>query len=259
VLVLYRVIFAILLMTPYVLLRNRTELRQMKRRDLLLCACSGVFWGLQCSAYFESLQFTSIAVAAVLTNMEAIFVALGSGVFLRARLSGKAWTAMLIAFVGSALVAMADISGGGSVKGNVLALVAAVMGAACTLVSTVCRRGGISTPVYTYVFHSAAALTVLLLALASGLPLTGYAPVNLATTLGMAVCCTLMGQSVYGWGLKYLSASFVATAKLVEPVFAAVWGILLFSEWPAPLVVIGSAVVILGVAMYSRMTEEGRE
>ena len=68
VLVLYRVAFATLILTPYVLLRCRAELRGMKRRELLLCMCSGIFLGLHFSAYFESLQHTSIAVAAVLVN-----------------------------------------------------------------------------------------------------------------------------------------------------------------------------------------------
>ena len=199
VLVLYRVAFATLILTPYVLLRCRAELRGMKRRELLLCMCSGIFLGLHFSAYFESLQHTSIAVAAVLVNTEAIFVTLGSVAFLKSRLQGKAWAAVLITFAGSVIVALADLSGGGSLKGNLLALVGAIMGAAYTLVGTVCRRGGISTTMYTYFLYMAAALTVLVLSLFSGLSLTGYEPVNLLTTLGMAVFCTLMGtKSKYG-------------------------------------------------------------
>lgn len=255
VLVLYRVGFAALLLTPYVLLRHRAELRQLKRRELLLCMCSGVFLGLHFSAYFESLQLTGIAVAAVLVNTEAIFVTLGSVVFLKNRLPKMAWLAVFITFVGSVVVAMADLAGGGALKGNLLALLGAVMGAAYTLVGTVCRRGGISTTIYTYVLYFSAALTVLVIALASGLPVAGYEPINLLTTLGMAVFCTLMGHSVYSWGLKYLPASFIATAKLVEPVFAGVWGLLLFQERPGILVIAGGAVVILGIGLYSKVTE----
>lgn len=256
VLVVYRVSYAALILTPYVLLRCRKELRQLRRRELLLCVVSGIFLGLHFSAYFESLQHTSIAVAAVLVNTEAIFVTLGTVAFLKNRLSAKAWGAVLVTFAGSVVVAMADISGGGSLLGNALALIGAIMGAAYTLVGTVCRRGGISTTIYTYFVYLSAALTVLVLTLVSGVPLTGYEPVNLLTTLGMAVCCTLMGHSVYSWGLKYLPASFIATVKLAEPVFAAVWGLILFAEYPAPLVIAGGAVVIAGVALYSRITGE---
>lgn len=256
ILALYRVSYATLILTPFVLARHRQELFHLRRRELLLCVCSGIFLGLHFSAYFESLHLTSIAVAAVLVNTEALFVTLGSVVFLKTRLSGKAWLAVFITFVGSVIVAMADLAGGGALKGNLMALLGAVMGAAYTLVGTICRKGGISNSVYTYLLYASAALTVLVISLLSGLPLTGYEPVNLLTTLGMAVFCTLMGHSVYSWGLKYLPASFISTAKLLEPVLAAVWGLLLFAERPAPLVIAGGAIVILGIALYSRVEQE---
>lgn len=256
ILALYRVAFAALILTPYVLARHRRELFHLKRRELLLCVCSGIFLGLHFSAYFESLRLTSIAVAAVLVNTEALFVTLGSVVFLGSRLGRKAWLAVFITFAGSVVVALGDLAGGGSLTGNLLALLGALMGAAYTLVGTVCRRGGISNTVYTYLLYLSAALTVLVVSLASGLALTGYEPVNLLTTLGMAVFCTLMGHSVYSWGLKYLPASFISTAKLMEPVLAAIWGLLLFAERPSLPVVAGGAVVILGIALYSRVEAE---
>lgn len=256
VLVFYRVGFASMLMTPYVLLRQREALRQLKRRELLLCVCSGVFLGLHFLSYFESLRYTSIVVAEVLVNTEVLFVTLGSIVFLKKRLTGRGWLAILIAFAGSVMVSMADLAGGGALKGNLLALLGAVLGAAYTLVGTVCRRGGISTTMYTYFLYLSAAGTVLVITLASGVPVAGYEPLNLWTTLGMAVCCTLLGHSLYSWGLKFLPASFVAMSKLMEPVFAAVWGLFLFSERPSVLVLAGGAVVILGIALFSRAERE---
>ena len=72
----------------------------------------------------------------------------------------------------------------------------------------------------------------------------------------MAVFCNLLGHSVFSWGLKYLPPSFISTAKLLEPVFASVWALLLFSETPGLPVLLGGAVVILGIALYSRLTGE---
>ena len=258
VLVLYRVAWAVLLLTPYVLLRCREEVRCLGRRELLLCLTSGIFLGLHFCTYFEALRLTSIAVTTVLVNTEVLFVSVGTVLVLRSRLSGRAWAAVLIAFAGSAVVALADLTGGGSLRGNLLALAGAMLCAAYTLAGTVCRRGGISTTVYTYFVYVSAALTVLALSLTSGLRLTGYGAGNLLTALGMAVFCTLLGHSVFSWGLKYLPASFVSTAKLLEPVFASVWGLLLFQERPAVLVMIGGAVVILGVALYGRAVGEER-
>lgn len=257
ILALYRVIWASVLMTPYILLRRREELFHLRRRELLLCICSGVFLGLQFAAYFESVKFTSIAVSSVLINTEALFVTVGAVIFLKNRMSAKAWAAVAIAFAGSVVVAMAGLSGGGSLKGNLLALAGAVIGSGHTLVGTVCRRGGISTTTFAYLDYVSAMVTVLVCAVLSGTPLSGYTSENIWTALGLAVACTLLGCSLYSWGLKYLPASFVASAKLTEPVFAAMWGLLLFRERPAALVVIGGIVVIGGFALYSHVTGEG--
>ena len=256
VLVLYRVTFAALLLTPYVFWRHRDEIRNLKKKELLLCLLAGIFLGLHFVSYFESLRRTAIAPAAVLVNTEAIFVTLGTVLFMKAKLSKAAWLAVLMTFVGSVIVAMADAVGGGSMLGNLLALAGAIFGAVYTMLGTVCRKGGISTMVYSWFLYGSAAVTVLLFVLISGTAPLGYEPVNFLTTLGMAVCCTIGGHSIYSWGLKFLPASFVASAKMMEPVFASVWGLFLFSEKPGLLVILGGAVVIFGIALYSRVAGE---
>ena len=90
VLVLYRVLMAAVLLAPAVFLHHREELGKIHKRDLLLCSVSGAFLGLHFAAYFESLHFTSVAAAVVLADTEVFFVALGSILFLRHKLSRKA-------------------------------------------------------------------------------------------------------------------------------------------------------------------------
>ena len=89
-------------------------------------------------------------------------------------------------------------------------------------------------------------------ALAGGQALTGWGPVNLLAGLGMAVFCTLLGHSVFSWGLKYLPPAFISTANLLEPVLASVWGLLLFGERPGVLVMLGGMLILLGIGLYSR-------
>lgn len=259
VLVFYRVTFATLLLTPYVFWRHRDEIKALKKRDWLLCILAGIFLGLHFVSYFESLRRTAIAPAAVLVNTEAIFVTIGTVLFMKAKLSRGAWFAVLLTFVGSVIVAMADAGGGGgALLGNLLALAGAIFGAVYTMLGTACRRGGVSTMVYSYFLYASAALTVLLFLAAGGTAPFGYEPVNFLTTLGMAMCCTIGGHSIYSWGLKFLPASFVASAKMMEPVFASVWALFLFGEVPGILVILGGAVVILGIVIYGRISgEEG--
>lgn len=252
VLALYRMAFSALLLLPLALAR-RAEFRDLRRRELFLSLLSGAFLGAHFTCYFESLRWTSIAAAVVLVDTEVLFVALASALILKKKLSRRAWMAVLLAFGGSAAVALAGASGGGgtALRGNLFALAGSVCMAVYTMLGAVCRRR-LSTTVYTTLVYSAAAAAVLAAALAGGQPLTGWGPVNLLAGLGMAVFCTLLGHSVFSWGLKYLPPAFISTAKLLEPVFASVWGLFLFGERPGGLVLLGGAVILLGIALYSR-------
>ena len=198
------------------------------------------------------LNRTSIASAVVLVDTEVLFVALASVLILRKKLSSRAWMAVLTAFGGSALVALADRSAGaGALSGDLIALAGAVCVSVYTMLGAVCRER-LSTTAYTYLVYLSASGTLLAIALAGGTPLAGYGPVNLWTGLGMAVFCTLLGHSVFSWGLKYLPPAFISTVKLLEPVFSAAYGLFLFGERPGVLVILGGALILLGIGLYSR-------
>ena len=255
VLVLYRVGMAAVLLAPVVVLRNREEIKKLTLREAGLCLGSGACLGLHFAAYFESLRHTSIASSVVLVDTEVLFVALMSIVLFGKKTSPRAWLAIVLALGGSVIIAMADTAAGpDALRGDLIALCGAVFVAAYTMIGSVCRKT-VSTNVYTFLVYLAAALTVLTITLFSGMPLTGYGNINYFTGLGMAVFCTLLGHSVFSWGLKYLPAAFVSTAKLLEPVFASLLGLALFAERPGMLTVVGGSIVIAAIVLYSRVEE----
>lgn len=254
VLAFYRMAFSTLLLLPAALSR-REEFRRLERRELLLSLLSGAFLGVHFTSYFEALRWTSIASAVVLVDTSVLFVALASVLLLRKRLSRRAWLAVLLAFGGSVVVALADTAAGSNaLRGDLFALLGSVCMAVYTMLGAVCRRK-LSTIAYTFLVYLAASGTVLSCALAGKTALTGWGSVNLLTALGMAVFCTLLGHSVFSWGLKYLPPAFISTANLLEPVLASVWGLFLFGERPAVQVVLGGVVILLGIGIYSHEAE----
>ena len=252
ILALYRMVFAAALMTPAAL--RGGSLSGLTRRELLLSLLSGAFLGLHFACYFEALNRTSIASAVVLVDTEVLFVALASALILKKKLSPRAWLAVLTAFGGGALVALADRSGGtGALTGDLIALAGAACVSVYTMLGAVCRER-LSTTAYTYLVYLSASGTLLGIALVTGTPLLGYGPVNLLTGLGLAVFCTLLGHSVFSWGLKYLPPAFISTVKLLEPVFSALYGLFLFAERSGGLVILGGALILLGIGLYSQHT-----
>ena len=254
VLVLYRMTIAVLMLAPSVLLRGREELRSMTGRELLLTMAAGCCLGLHFSAFFESLRHTSIAAAVILSDAEVLFVALGSILVFHKKLSRQCWVAVILSLIGAVMVALADVGGETGFLGNALALTSTFLLAMYTMIGA-SVRSRISNTTYTFVAYGCAAVTVLVISLIGGTPLTGYGANNLLTALGMAILCTLLGHSVFTWGLKYLPPAFVSTVKLLEPVISALWGLLIFREVPGLSVVLGGALTIFGIALYSRESE----
>lgn len=252
ILVFYRMLFAVLLLLPVVLTKCKDELKNLNRQDVLRCACSGMFLGMHFTLYFQSLKFTSIAAAVVLVNMEVFFVALVMMFVWREKIPFKGLIGIIVAFLGTVIIAMADMGGGTNVVlGDIFAFIGSLCVAIYTMIGKKCRER-LSTSVYTCFVYGFAALTVAVAAVATGTSFVGHDPMNLAYAFGMTIFCTFLGHSVYSWGLKYLSASYITTIKLLEPLFAAVLGFFFFGEIPGVLVIVGGCVIIGGILWYSK-------
>lgn len=248
----YRLGWTVLLLTPVVFSKYRKELFSLKLRDLAWCGLAGVFFAFHLYVWFESLLHTSISSSTVLVSTEVVFAAFGYLLFFGKKIKRVEVAAIAIAFAGSVIIAMADNGGGGgALWGDILALAAAALSAFYTLIGTR-QRDHISTTVYTYVLYWSSFITLLILDMATGTPLFGYEPIDWVMSLCLAVFCTLLGHSIFSWSLKYLAPTYVSTAKLAGPVSAAFAALLLFGEVPGVLQLVGGAVVLGGVYLYTR-------
>lgn len=255
ILVFYRVAIASMLMLPYVIVKCRAEVRHViKTRDAALSLLSGAFLGLHFYLYFESLTLTSIASAVILVNVEVFFVAFAMLFILHEKIPLRGWRGIIVAFIGSVIIALADASGGSdNIIGDLYAFLGAGAMAVYTLIGRVCRRN-MSTALYTYILYTSSAITTLFMAVLSGTPLTGYSSDNILYAVLLAILCTLLGHSVFSWGLKFETPAFISITKLMQPFFAAIVGIVAFREIPSALVVVGGVIVIAGIYDYTKGT-----
>lgn len=252
VLVFYRMLLASLCMTIPCLAQLKKEYRDWGKKEILCSLVSGFFLALHFTAYFESIRYTSIASSVVLVDIEVFFVAFIMLFFFHEKISKKGWIGILLTFVGSIIIALGDAGGGSDIiRGDLFAISGAAFMSVYTIMGKICRKT-MSTTVYTTIVYWVAALTTMVLTLLQGTSLFGYGIKNVAIGFGMAIFCTLLGHSIFSWGLKYIPASFISTAKLMEPVFASILGILFFRQIPSLTAVIGGAIIIGGIAYYSR-------
>ena len=254
VLAFYRMLFSSLFIVPVAVFRCGKELRSISKDDLLLAIVSGALFAFHFLCYFESLDMVSIASATVLADTAVFFVAAIMTVFFRESISRRNWIVMTVTFGGCALIACGDSVLELGVAGDLVALISSALFAVYAVIGRRVRSR-VSTLAYTSVVYSAATVTMLLLVCcgdASSLD-CGYG--NLLCALGLAVFCTLLGHTVYNWGLKYEKAAFVAITTLLEPVFGTVLGLLVFGEVPGMLVAIGAIIVLAGIYLFSTSAE----
>ncbi len=251
----YRILWTVGIMSPLVFGSRevRKEMKQTDKKTIVLCGVSGVFLALHFTAWFESLNQTSVASSTAIVCTEVIWVALGFVLFLKGKMGRGAIFSIAITVLGSLLIAFSDYSAGGdNLYGDGLALAAAVFSAIYTLIGREVRKG-MSTTSYTYFVYVFCALTLCVSAAAAGIPFTGYGVRSVLVGLLLAVFSTLLGHSIFSWCLKYLSPSFVSASKLCEPAVAALFAAFLFGEIPVLLQVIGGLITIGGVLLYSKV------
>lgn len=255
VLVFYRVTMATLMLLPFVLITSRKELVSIPKKYLLLSIASGITLGIHFFCYFTSLTMTSIASAVVIVNAEVFFVSIAMFLFFRERISAFGWLGIAVSFIGSVVIAMADAGAGGdNLVGDLFAFLGAFAMAVYTMIGRACRES-VSTTVYTFIVYAAASVTTFLMTLFSGTAVFGYEPKNFLVAFALAVFCTILGHSIFSWGLKYEAPSFISMGKLSEPIFAAVMGIFIYSEIPSFGVILGGAAVIIGLFIYTKLGE----
>jgi len=246
--------WTMIILTPMTLLRHREEIKRVSRRDVLACVLSGIFLAFHFSTWFESLKWTTVASSSVLASTEVVFVALGFAFFLKGKIPKMGILAIVLSFGGSMVLALHD--GGGAAGGanplwgDLLAVVCAVCIAIYTLIGRV-KRGNMSTTVYTFFTYLSCLTTLLVLDAVTGTPIVGWPVREHAIGIGLAVLCTLLGHSLFSWSLKYISPSYVSSAKLCEPIFSSLMAIPLFGEVPSLVQLLGAMIILAGVLMYT--------
>ena len=253
----WRLLWTVAFLTPVVFGKRqvRRELLAVCPKLALLSCLSGLFLAIHFVLWFESLNHTTVASSTTIVCTEVIWVALGFCLFLKGKLSFKAMAAIAATLLGSVVIAWSDSGSGAQLKGDVLALLAAIAVAVYTLIGRVVRSA-VSTTVYTYLVYVSCALVLVIACLVQSQALFGYGISPVAVGLALAVCSTLLGHSIFSWCLKVFSPAFVSASKLCEPVVAAALAAVLFGELPGIPVLLGGALILGGVLYYSRLEDK---
>ncbi len=230
--------------------------RATKRRIFAIdgTEAAGVLAGLLFSAEFialyESLRWTTASRATVFIYAAPFFVALGAVFLLKdERLRPVQWIGLALAFLG-VFLAMIGRTPGGGLLGDALALLAAALWGATTLVikATPLRR---ADPVKVLLYQIAvAALVAPLAAWALGEPAPRSVSLpTLAALLWQGIAVVGVSYSLWFWVLGRYAAPQLSAFTFVSPLVGVFAGWLVFGDQATSGFAAAIALVVTGLAL----------
>ncbi|MDD1773847.1 MAG: DMT family transporter, partial [Methanomassiliicoccales archaeon] len=130
--------------------------------------------------------------------------------------------------------------------GDFLAFLGALLAAIYILMGRYFRR---RLGLVTYVFTIYASATAVLFAacLIGNVSLWPYPVEEFALFSALAIVSTIFGHTLFNWSLRYLPAYVISVSLLGEPVGATLLSVVLLSEIPTPIILLGAIMVLAGI------------
>ncbi len=173
---------------------------------------------------------------------------------LMARQVTRAWMlATSLALLGLAALLSGDLGNGASVSGLLFALGASASYATFITASSSLASSEVAPPARLAVIFGVAALTLSPALLVSDLTWVTKAG-GLAMALYLAMAATVLAYNLFNGGLRTVEPGTAATLALVEPLVAAVLGVLVLGEHLSPLSWLGAGVVLVALLLMVRVS-----
>lgn len=244
-----------LLVTAFFLLPSWRNFRKNPQSSsaYYYAIAAGICLALHFATWISSLSFTSIAAATTLVTTNPIWVALLSWFWWREKPKRLVIGGIMIALLGSFLIALGDYNTGENYRnpllGDALALIGSWLASLYLLLGREAQKQGLTIGQYILVAYTTAALCLLPLPLFSGRGYLDYPPLVYLLVLLMAIFPQLIGHTSINWAVNWISPTIVTLAILFEPLGSSFLGWLVFQEIPPLTVMTGGLIVLAGVAI----------
>lgn len=250
----WRYVFALPVLFALVLVVER-RMPVLPNRFVLI---AGTCFALDMALWHWSLTLTTVANATFIVNLGNIGVGIAAWIFLRQRPS-KTWgMAVLVALAGAAALSLGgEVDGKTDLRGDVLALGAAVLVSGYILAASIARRslGALDVIFWLTVVEIAVGGLVVALSGEAFLPET-MAGFQAPLMLGLLV--QVGGQGLIIAGLGRTPPAIAGMLVLVQPVTAAAISWTLFEEPLTTIQVAGAGFVLAGVYLAQQRRSESK-
>jgi drug/metabolite transporter (DMT)-like permease len=259
----YRLLFTTLLLLPFALMKQRTELRNIGGKRLAALIGIGLVLSFHFSLWVTSLELTTVASSVILVTAHPLFVGSISHFIMKDRLTKFNFAGIFVAIFGIVVLTYSDFEGivslsGTSALGDILAFSAGICAGVYILGGRKMRR---EMPLITYAFLVYLFCTLFLLfgCLLTSTPLAPLSNEALILLVLMALIPGILGHTLYNWSLKHVTATVVSVSLLGEPIGSSLLALLLLGEELTAYVLLGGSFVLAGILMTSMKVKKRRK
>jgi drug/metabolite transporter (DMT)-like permease len=247
----YRLFFSIFLLLPFFLPRARNN-SSIGSASILFPLLAGAFTAFDLALWTASLAYTTASNATLLGNTSPLWVALGTWLILKQKLSAGFWRGLFIALMGAVLIMGTDfIMHPRFGLGDAMALCTGFFYGGYFLF-TQKSRTTFDPVVHIFFVGVGASLSLFVINLILGYRFFGYDRTTWLIFLASALVSQMIGYTSLAYALGHLPASVVSPTMILQPVVTTLLAIPLLAEIPTPWQGLGGAIALVGIYLVNQ-------
>jgi drug/metabolite transporter (DMT)-like permease len=253
----YRLFFSIFLLLPFFAPRLKAN-KSIKSWSVVFPLLAGVFTACDLGLWTASLSYTTAANATLLGNTAPLWVALGTWLILKQKLTPAFWRGIGITLLGALLIMGTDfVLHPRFGIGDAMAVSTGFFYGGYFLI-TEQSRVHFDPVSHIWLVGVGASISLFFANLLLQYPLSGYPTRTWLIFLCTAVVSQLIGYMLLAYALGHLPASIVSPTMILQPVITTLLAIPLLGEIPSVWQGFGGVIALIGIYIVNQSHNRNR-
>lgn len=229
------------------------------RRTWKLVAPAGLCFGMNISLLFTAVTRTSIAHVEFIATLTPLLVVPAGALIFKERPNWSALRFGVVSIVGVAFVLFfGPASGTATLGGDLIVMVVLCSWTAYLIFTKRARAAGVDTVSFMACMMPTGLITTVPMALliAGGGVITDMTARGWAMVIVLAVLTGMIAHGCIAFAQQHLPIATITVMQVAQPALAVVFAFLILGEEVRPLQVLGMALVIVGIALFTRAAQQ---
>jgi len=244
-----RFFIPLLLLLPFI-----RKVEKIRPKDIIFVILLGLFDRvLNIGFFLVGLTYAPSINQAIIACSGPVFIILGSGIFLKEKITKKMLLGNVIGLTGVLFIvvqpALGTQNGPLAILGNTFFIISTIAAATASLITRKLaqRYSPLTLLFWTFLIGSISFLPAVVPSLDMHTVTSYLSGKALIGIFYGAILSSLLAYFLFFWALKYIQASQTTIFTYMDPVVTALVAIPLLHEYPSPIYILGSFLVFFGI------------